>query len=62
MADIPLLFLSIPSPRMLEVMHAIQRAGPMGAIKIVSRFERPASLSDKEAASGVAPRSEPEKI
>jgi hypothetical protein len=36
----------------LEVMHAIQQAGADGGtIKIVSRIERPASLSDKEGAS-----------
>jgi hypothetical protein len=35
----------------LEVMHAILQAGAdEGTIEIVSRIERPASLSDKEAA------------
>jgi hypothetical protein len=34
----------------------------MEAIKIVSRIEWPACLSDKEAASGVAQRPEPEKM
>jgi hypothetical protein len=47
----------------LEVMHGGQHAGRRwGTIKIVSRIERPASLLDKEAASGVAQRLEPEKM
>ena len=44
----------------LEVMHAIQQAGADGGDQIVSRFERPASLSDKEAVCRVAPQFEPE--
>jgi hypothetical protein len=36
----------------LEVIHPISRPGAVGGtIKIVSRIERSASLSDKEAAS-----------
>jgi hypothetical protein len=36
----------------LEVMHAILQAGADGGtIKIVSRIDRPAALSDQEAAS-----------
>jgi len=36
---------------MLEVLHAIQQAANEGTIKIVSRIERPPTLSDNEAAS-----------
>ena len=62
MADNPRLINDFAA-HVLEVMHAISRRAPVGAIKIVSRIDRPASLSDKEAASYcVAQRPEPEKM
>ena len=62
MADNPRLINDFAA-HVLEVMHAISRRAPVGAIKIVSRIELPASLSDKEARpTGVAQRPEPGKM